>query len=285
MCGDLYSLWGLRPDNLSQMTKHPFIVEECVLLVLRPDIFLPENRPIFINTDRALRGPWEDATRSKESSWVLPRSTNDVPYLVDASGRSFTRFDFKSLRNPGDRPSVFSLLVNANSKLQSAEGPSNPYDLVCYIGLVRGVVEQIFYVPEEDQGQSSSLTSPVSSSFSLRQDPSGSTTSAPTQSRISGDDRQGRDPMDRDSQGGGPVEGHSNVDTGFEEPSCDLEEDDEDEDEDEDTINGLTFPEMRTVMQRVSDGTISGEERAEAAMLMLGMAGGSLSYAILSPSF
>lgn len=37
-----------------------------------------------------------------------------------------------------------------------------------------------------------------------------------------------------------------------------------------DTINGVTFPEMGTVLQRVSDGTISDRERAEAAMLMLG---------------
>ena len=44
----------------------------------------------------------------------------------------------------------------------------------------------------------------------------------------------------------------------------------------DDTINGLTFPEMRTVLQRVSDGTTSDSERAVAAMLMFGMAGGKL---------
>ena len=43
-----------------------------------------------------------------------------------------------------------------------------------------------------------------------------------------------------------------------------------------DTINGLTFPEMRTVLQRVSDGTIQDRDRAESAMLMLGMAGGEV---------
>ena len=48
------------------------------------------------------------------------------------------------------------------------------------------------------------------------------------------------------------------------------------EDDEPDTINGPTFPEMETVIQRASDGTISAEERAEAAMLMLGMAGGEL---------
>jgi len=39
-------------------------------------------------------------------------------------------------------------------------------------------------------------------------------------------------------------------------------------------INGLTLQEMETVIQRGSDGTISAEERTEAALLMLGMARG-----------
>ena len=61
-----------------------------------------------------------------------------------------------------------------------------------------------------------------------------------------------------------------------EEDHSDLADYFEDDDlvEDDDKINGLTFPEMRTVLQRVSDGTISDSQRAEAAMLMLGMAGG-----------
>jgi len=198
--------------------------------------------------------------------------------LVDASGRQFDEFNFKSLRNPEDRPSIFSLLVNANSKLQSAVGPSNPRDLAVYISLVQGVVEEIFYVPGQIQYQPSPLTPPVLLPPSGQD--SNNTTSSP-QSRGSGGDRQGRDSMDLDRQDSGSVEEvPSNMDTGFEDPSHDREEDDEEndeddeEDEDPDTINGLTFPEMRIVLQRVSDGTISGKERAEAAMLMLGMAGG-----------
>ena len=50
----------------------------------------------------------------------------------------------------------------------------------------------------------------------------------------------------------------------------------DEEDEGPDMINGLTIPEMETVLQQASDGTISAEERVEAAMLMLGMAGGEL---------
>jgi len=58
----------------------------------------------------------------------------------------------------------------------------------------------------------------------------------------------------------------------------DLADYNEDDDlvEDDDTINGLTFPEMKTVLQRVSDGTTSDSERAAAAMLMFGMTGGKL---------
>jgi len=82
--------------------------------------------------------------------------------------------------------------------------------------------------------------------------------------------------MDLDRQGDGSVEDdQSNLAIGFESPGYDPEEDDE---EDDDTINGLTFPEMRTVIQQASDGTISNQERADAAMLMLGMAGGDVSF-------
>ena len=35
--------------------EEPFVVDKCVLLVLRPELFLPEGRPILINTNRKLR--------------------------------------------------------------------------------------------------------------------------------------------------------------------------------------------------------------------------------------
>ena len=57
----------------------------------------------------------------------------------------------------------------------------------------------------------------------------------------------------------------------FEEPEYDSERNDE-----PGMINGLTSSEMDTVIERVSDGRISDRERADAAMLMLGMAGGEL---------
>ena len=54
--------------------------------------------------------------------------------------------------------------------------------------------------------------------------------------------------MDLDRQDGGVID-HSNLDADFEVPVYDSEENDE-----SDKINGVTFPEMRAVIQRVSDG-------------------------------
>jgi hypothetical protein len=90
-------------------------------------------------------------------------------------------------------------------------------------------------------------------------------------------DIEGQDPSDISRRGGGVVEAeHSGSDMDFNDSDDDSEEDSE-EDDDPNTINGLTPSEMETVLQRVSDGTISADERTEAAMLMLGMAGGELS--------
>jgi hypothetical protein len=66
----------------------------------------------------------------------------------------------------------------------------------------------------------------------------------------------------------------SAVEEGLSDFANDLEEYSTEEDDEPDTINGLTFPEMKTVLHRVSDGTVPDLERAESAMLMLGMAGG-----------
>ena len=76
-------------------------------------------------------------------------------------------------------------------------------------------------------------------------------------------------------QGNDVVEGgRPNSHMDFEDPDDDDDDYDDEDDDVPDTINGLTFPEMEAVMQRVSDGSISDQERAEAAMVMLGMAGG-----------
>ena len=242
--------------------------------MLRPNLFLPENRPLFINTRRALRVPGGPSlTESGGASWAQYHAKPDSPYLVDLSGQRFTEFDYKSQRPEGQGLSVFSLLVNANSKLQATRQRSdNPSGLNAYIGFVKLAVDAIFFVPSRLRNQHLSVIPPVPS-LRLEQHPGVTTPDLPAQSRGDSMDIEGQDPSDIGRRGGGVVEAeHSGSDMDFNDSEEDSEEDD-----DPNTINGLTPSEMETVLQRVSDGTISTDERTEAAMLMLGMAGGELS--------
>jgi len=53
-------------------------------------------------------------------------------------------------------------------------------------------------------------------------------------------------------------------------------------DDDLEKINGLSFSKMETLLQQVSDGKISCRAWADAAMMMLGMAGGKLSLLFIT---
>lgn len=238
-----------------------------------------------------------------EDSWVLYHfdTSTPRPFLKDGSGLELPEIEFKSLRAAEDLPSVFALLVNANSKLRDHPSASRNDDLSVYRAILQVTVSKIFHVPKEVQNQPLSIPSSPSGE-------DGPASGTPTQSIRGRDDRRGQGPMDLDPLSDGPVEGQSNSGAGFEEPGYDPEERDEkgdergieeddgeevycEEEDDEDdeapgTINGLTHAEMRIVMQRVSDGTISEWERADAAMLMLGMAGGEpLSLCRFAPLF
>jgi hypothetical protein len=253
------------------VTKDPFVVRKCDLLVFRPDLFLPENRPLPINTNRTLRVPGGSSlAQSERSSWVSYYPGNKmVPFLKDSSGNDLSEFDFKSLRRPEDSLSVFSLLVNANSKLQNAKQGSDSGTVAMYAYAVKATVDAIFHVPEQVRNPALSPI-PPGPSLSSAHYPSTAAPGSSTKPRGDRDDLQGQNSADPDHQGGDVAEeDHANLDIDFEEPDFGSEYDDE-----PDTINGLTFPEMRTVLQRVSDGNISGQERTDAAMLMLGMAGG-----------
>ena len=171
---------------------------------------------------------------------------------MDARGRTLSEFQFKSLRNPKDLPSVFSLLVNANSKLQSVKlGPNNLL-LMAYIHSVEIAVKAIFHVPEGVKDQASSPVSPVpsvSSSplpdattpsqfdefFRRWMDPQSPLGIKPTASHL-----QGQGSVDIDHQGGGGV---------VEEDDSDPDDDDPGgydfgEDEEEDPITGFPFAGM-----------------------------------------
>jgi len=150
--------------HFPQITKDPFVVQKCVVLVLHPDLFLPDGRPIPINADRTLRAPGEPlATQSERSSWVSYYSQHHTPLLTDASECSFPEFEFKSLRRPEDSLSIFSLLVNANSKLQGVKMGFNNLLLMAYIHSVEIAVKSIFHVPEEVKDQPSSPVPPIPS--------------------------------------------------------------------------------------------------------------------------
>jgi len=264
--------------RFSQVTAYPFVIREYILLVLHPDLFLPDNRPISINTSRELRVPGQTPPPvSDKSSWVSYYSEPDSPYLIDSSEQRCGPFGYVSRREPKDALSVFSLLVNANSKLQGVANRRHLHPaLFQYIGAVKGAITAIFFVPREVQlsDKISSSTPPVPP-LTLVQRPNVPTPPSPGGSHGDSDDPHGEDAEDLDYKSA--EEGH--FDPGFEDHFQDSEEDDSEEDDSEeddepDTINGLTFSEMETVLQRVSDGELSPEERAEAAMLMLGMAGG-----------
>ena len=132
---------------------------------------------------------------------------------------------------------------------------------------VAQAVALIFLVPKEVRDQTS-LVPPVlalPSAYSPRVGSPGTSSGSGTESNVPEPEEQHSMDLDRQS---GIVEEDSD--------SADYYEDDDLEEDDNDTINGLTFPEMRRVLQRVSDGTASDSERGDAAMLMLGMAGGKL---------
>ncbi len=221
----------------------------------------------MINTVSPLRNPGgPKPNQSQRNSWIPLYSEPNLAFLTDSSGISLYEFDFKSLRLAQESPSVLALLVNANSKLQNVIG-SNFQPVVQQIAqTVAQAVALIFHVPKEARDQTPSLIPPVPALPSAYY-PSVGTPGTPSGSGIESNVIEGRPSIRLDRQSGIVEEDHSDL--------ADYYEDD-DLVENDDTINGLTFPEMRTVLQRVSDGTISDSQRGEAAMLMLGMAGGKL---------
>ena len=144
------------------MTKDPFVVRKCVLLVLRPKLFLPQNQPLHINTRRVLRVPGGDYPGEPDGPvWTRYNLQDDEPYLVESSNptQKFVEFYYKSMRSQDQGLSIFSLLANANSKLQAAKRRSDYSPPVgTYITSVEDVVEAIFFVPRQLQKKDPLLT-------------------------------------------------------------------------------------------------------------------------------
>ena len=247
------------------MTKDPFVVRECVLLVLRLDPSPHHNQSFSINTRRVLKDPDGSSLAGSGSPlWTSYSPQTRHPYLVDSSGQEFTEFDYVSMRDQDQELSIFSLLVHAHSKLQDAKRRADYLPGVkTYISFVKEAIAAIFFVPEGLQ-EKIPLELQEKASLPVLTSPSHLPKQIPTSLDPSTQSREGRDDSDRQDPSG---VGHKDGDS---EP---------------DTINGLTFSQMETVLQKVSDGTISGQERVEAAMLMLGMAGDLPSVCIVLLSF
>ncbi|KAJ7116373.1 hypothetical protein C8R44DRAFT_879748 [Mycena epipterygia] len=150
--------WDIRaerdpnaPRNLDT-TVYPFVVNTCLILVLRPHLFLPDNKPILINMERTLRARGAIPPQASAlASWVLHRLQPGSPFLVDDSGRPLHNLEFKSERTADDSLSIFSLLVNAHYKLQAlprGNDAQNPDEVIQYASTIRALVELIFHVPD-----------------------------------------------------------------------------------------------------------------------------------------
>ena len=185
---------------------------------------------------------------------------------MDTSDNQFLECNFTSWRCPEDSLSTRSLLVSVHSKIQSVKQKSENYTLRFFARAIESAVDPIFHIPEQVQ---SGTPSPVSPGLSLlsTQYPN---IAVPREDR---DDPQGQGSVGLNCQDDDIVEeDHANLGINFGESNYDLEEEG-----DPDTVNGLEFSEMETVLQRASNGKILDRGRAEAPMLMLGMAGGELS--------
>ena len=103
---------------------------------------------------------WTLRFRLRYPSWTQYFHQSNSPYLVDASGQEFKEFDFVSGGSQEGQLSIFSLLDNANSKLQAAKkrGDFPGAEATHYILLIEGVTEQIFFVPRQIQKQIPPLT-------------------------------------------------------------------------------------------------------------------------------
>ncbi|KAJ7888841.1 hypothetical protein B0H13DRAFT_2533119 [Mycena leptocephala] len=136
------------PRNLDT-TIDPFVVKTCVVLVLRPHLFLPDNKPILINTKRALRacgGPLPPA--SAPTSWVPHYIQEGNPFLVDNSGNKLLTLPFTTNRTADNTLSIFCLLINAYYKITSLPvEPRFPLEVYDFLAELETLFYLIFYIP------------------------------------------------------------------------------------------------------------------------------------------
>ncbi|KAJ7093189.1 hypothetical protein C8R44DRAFT_815808 [Mycena epipterygia] len=262
--------WDLRAETDAQAprnldtTQAPFRVEKCVVLVLRPELFLPDNRPILINTAPSLRVPGQARpVESARSDWIPHYLLPNQPYLVDGNSNMFKEFVYRTQRLPEAALSVFALLINANSKLQNVKNRPHPPELTPFILLIENVVNLIFHVPPHLDTTLPSSVPPLPQqthvSNSFLQDESTQT--------------HGGHDTDADSNNERDNEQDTDAHDDEHEEDDDDDYDDDDDEDGPDTIHGMTLIQKEDAIRECSDGQLPARDRAQAAMRMLGMAG------------
>ncbi|KAJ7675817.1 hypothetical protein DFH06DRAFT_1292062 [Mycena polygramma] len=270
------------PRNLDTVTSaDPFIVTTLVPLILRPAFFLPDNQTLTINTAPMLRSPTGDMppqTACSSFRTFEPSSSN--PYLVDVdSHMSLESFTFTTNRSANDNLSVFSLLINAASKLNSLN-PNSPVaknpTLRRYWLTIEDIVQAIFYVPTNLE-----LWGPFPDRIFVPPVPQVSPTSAQLPPAVStpaeNHDPSGID-VDTEEGGGRPDPVHDDVQENS--PQLDCESKSESESESDSSVD---TSEMDGYIRQASDSTLSKQARGQAAMKMLRMDRRHHEYEVVTP--
>ncbi|KAJ7151183.1 hypothetical protein C8R46DRAFT_1123494 [Mycena filopes] len=231
----------------SRMLEPEFQFIDYTILVLRPEVLLPHNQPIFINPGGSIRKPGEPVPPlSAQSEWLAHETdrTNDTPHLVNCNTKKYLPdIRIKSTRREGDSISVFCLIVNANSKLQHAANiQSLGHELLFYTDIHARLIDLIFFLLPRSKLR---LVFP--------------------KSRVVHPARSGKPHHGFSEDVSSSTRNSSSSDE-------EEEESDDPKDEDGDTVNGLTPDEFDALVAKANDGHLAPQDRADAYMMLLGMA-------------
>ncbi|KAJ7761549.1 hypothetical protein DFH07DRAFT_815391 [Mycena maculata] len=247
-------------------TQYPFVVREVVVLVIHPKLFLADNQPIIMNTQRSLRPVGQTIPDSTaRESWKMYYPQQNGPYLQDAAGSLLMSLEFKTNRTQDTALSVFSLLLNADAKLQElrAEGlPAETFDaLSLYKIAVASAVERIFFLPKDLQDAGPFPNGEPGTAVGGVEDTS-PTNSMNVDARGGGN---GGESMNIDGRGGGNDADGLLGTTGVD---CEDEFDYESESESGES-ESMEPDQLKRTVGQVSDGTLPGTTRAQAARALL----------------
>ncbi|KAJ7508538.1 hypothetical protein B0H11DRAFT_2304690 [Mycena galericulata] len=245
-------------------TVDPFVITKCVILVLRPHLFLPDNEPILINTERTLRARGgSPIPASAATSWAMYHLEAGSPFLVDESGQYLRELQVMSQRTTDDSLSIFSLLVNAHYKLQALPNTINPPDeIIEYRAAINTLFRLIFHVPGTLDNPGPSPLGSEPPSLPNSNQAAGTPTPPAAQSGAPHE----RMDLDTDSPSSTNNRGGSMVDEAEAGSGSEFESDSESESESDSEISR-----RHLALVQAFDGRLSDAERSTAIMVGLGM--------------